>query len=327
MLVRTVGELAMDLPQPFKGQPNAVTAIVRAFQLEHGEAIASARVIEDQAYRVREKREEAAKQLAEMKAAASRGVPLETSHIAKLEREIAEANAEIQGLQPRAEILSATISTNQALLRHLESYAKAHFKGTEAQLGKPVAQPQLTKNETWNEAIEKRRRRIRELRAEADRVRAAPLPSSVVLQREIERINDLAEMGKPDAFDAIERGADLQWPTIAIDESVWGGHGRIKIKTPDAMALIAHLFRDQMIAAAKAAIEAAADDDAALSDVDRAKLIGEAERDALAVEREECALIRAAKAAGQPVLFRPDTDPRAVLGLADDMPAPAAQRR
>ncbi|WP_375764116.1 hypothetical protein ACE10X_07020 [Bradyrhizobium sp. Pha-3] len=323
--IRTMGELGSELPQAFKGQPSAVTAIVRAFQLEHGEAVAASRVIEDQVHRVCERREEAAKRVAELRVAVSRGIELEQLHIAKLDRQIAEANAEIESLRPRAELLSATISQTGVLLRNLENYAKAAFKGIVASLlGKPVEQPRLAKNETWIEAIEGRRRRIRELRANADKFRAAPLRSDIVLQREIERINDLAKLGAPDAFDAIERGADVKWPMFKYLE-FFPVVGRIKFETGDALPLIAHLFRDQMIAAAKAAIEAVADDDAALSDADRARLVGEAERDALAVEREECALVRGAKAAGALVLFRPDADPRAVLGLADDMP-PAAQR-
>ncbi len=70
-----------------------------------------------------------------------------------------------------------------------------------------------------------------------------------------------------------------------------------------------------MIAAAQAAIVAAADDAAALSIDERTRLIGEAERDALAVAREEVALIKAANAAGKTILFRPDTDPLALLEL------------
>jgi hypothetical protein len=323
-MIRTLGELGSELPQAFKGQPNAVTAIVRAFQLEHGEALASARVVEDQSFRANAKRQEAAKRLAELRAAVARGVPLENSATAKIEHDVDEANAEIEGLRPRTEFLSAVIMTTSALLRRLESYAKAYLQsGAQSRLADPIAQPELAKNETWIVAIEKRRRRIRELHADADRYRAAPQLSSVALQREIERIDALAALGAPDASNAIERGSDVEWPMLNYKKFVAGGW--IEFSALD-LSLITHLLRDKMVAAAKAAIEAAADDDAALSDADRAKLIGEAERDALAVEREECALVRAAKSVGQPVLFRPDADPRAVLGLADDMPAPALQR-
>jgi hypothetical protein len=42
------------------------------------------------------------------------------------------------------------------------------------------------------------------------------------------------------------------------------------------------------------------------------------------VEREEEALIRMAIAAGGGMMRRPDCDPRAVLGLANDLPGYAA---
>jgi hypothetical protein len=211
------------------------------------------------------------------------------------------------------------VSNIGLLVKHLEKYAKS-TKG-EVRLGKPVAAPKLPKGESLDDAIETRRRRLRELAANVDRYRAAPLHSSVVLQAEIRRIDAHAKRGAPDADPAIETGAALTWPVVRFRE-VFPIVGKLEFERPDTMAILCHLFRPQMIEAAKAAIAAAADDAAALSDADRARLIGEAQRDALAVEREECALVKAAIAAGQPASFRPDTDPRAMLDLADDMPAP-----
>ena len=72
----------------------------------------------------------------------------------------------------------------------------------------------------------------------------------------------------------------------------------------------------------KQQIDAVADDANSLTEQERAEQIGEIDRDRLAVQREEEHWIGAAVDAGMTMLRRPDADPRAVLGLADDMPAP-----
>ena len=66
----------------------------------------------------------------------------------------------------------------------------------------------------------------------------------------------------------------------------------------DGLALVTWLFKTQLIEALENEIDAIADDTAALSEGDRAKLLGEVERDMLAVEREEEFFIRAANDEG-----------------------------
>ena len=325
LAVRQMGVQATDLPRSFRGLPATVTATIRALQLEEAEAAASARVVGDQLFHLRQAREDTAKRLADLKRSVAQGVltPADKgAEIARLESDIAETVNAIEKLELRFAVLSANAANAQALLRSQEKYARASLSGGKVvHLAPPAETPELKKHETYADAIEKRRRRGRELRADVDKYRAAPVPSSVVIQGAIDEIEALASRGAPDAFNAIERGGSLEWPTFHYKN--FTSAGRIEFQVADTLPIIAHLLKPQMIAAAKAAIEAAADDEAALSADDRARLIAEAERDALAVEREEVALIRAAKAAGQPAFIRPDTDPRAVLGLADDMPAPA----
>ena len=69
-------------------------------------------------------------------------------------------------------------------------------------------------------------------------------------------------------------------------------------------------------------IDAIADDANALTEQARTEQIGEIDRDRLAVQREEEHWVGKAIDGGMTMLRRPDADPRAVLGLADDMPAP-----
>ncbi|MHC6150544.1 hypothetical protein ACVSQB_01985 [Bradyrhizobium elkanii] len=289
---------------------------------EHAEARATGRVLSGQIAAYSEKRMGLAKERHDLMTRPLERLTETDPKIITLDRDIAACIEAAARLQPRAEQYFATVASIDVLVRKLEDYFN-QVKLVEVPMAKSVAPPKLSKNETLMDAIEARRRRVRELAANNEAYRAAPQPSSVVLQAEIDRINAAAELGAPNAIDAIESGASLEWPTLDIDEAVWGGHGRIKVKTPDVMSILSYLFREQMIAAATKAIADAADDAAALSDADRARLIGEVDRDALAVQREEVALIKEAKAVGVPVSYRPDTDPRALLGLADELPAPS----
>jgi len=79
-----------------------------------------------------------------------------------------------------------------------------------------VVAPQLQIGETEADAIERCRRRVRELRANHDRCLAAPFHSSVIKKIERERIAALAERGAPDVFSAIESGEAVRWPTVDI---------------------------------------------------------------------------------------------------------------
>jgi hypothetical protein len=90
----------------------------------------------------------------------------------------------------------------------------------------------------------------------------------------------------------------------------------------DSVAMLAWLHRDAMIASIKREIAAAADDDSALSDADRETALAQIKRDKLATEREDVALVNLANSQGGRVLFRGDTDPRALLGLDENAPAP-----
>jgi hypothetical protein len=178
--------------------------------------------------------------------------------------------------------------------------------------------PQLRKNETAAEAVEARRRRLRELQADFSRTEVAPKLSADMKSQEIARIEALAKQGTPSAFATIERGEAIIWPTTTaelIDHS--GG-----VSVPDFLAIIAHLHRDAMIAAVSREIDLMADDANALSDADRAKALIQIKRDMLAVEREEVSFVHAANSQGANLLYRPETDSRALLGLGDDMPAP-----
>ena len=170
------------------------------------------------------------------------------------------------------------------------------------------------------------------LKANLHSVRSAPRPAAhakAMLRAEIER---LAEMGKPDVFGMIEHGEPINWPKLHLRVDVEGnvlteglptvrGYGSLELA--EAVGLVAWLNRDALIAKLDALLDEAADDQNALSDADRAKQIKILSGQLLDTERAECDLIAIAK--GE-VEYRSDTDPRALLGLANDMPAPRGDR-
>lgn len=178
---------------------------------------------------------------------------------------------------------------------------------------------ELRKGEDVFSALERCRRRLREIEAEMEKVKAAPNPSSVSKLRMRTEIDALAEAGRPSVFHLVESGSPIRWATRDVD-----------INSPDplfasaavsdANALMAWLFRDQLKAALDTEIDEFSDDAAALTDVARRERLATFTRDRLVTEREEEFWVEAAISKGSSIIRRPDADPRAVLGLADELP-------
>src|SRR5690606_33520277 len=93
--------------------------------------------------------------------------------------------------------------------------------------------------------------------------------------------------------------------------------GFANLKAVDTAPLIAWLFKDALIASVNEEIDTFANDDVALTDEQRKAKGAELIRTILSLERDDVDLTEAAAGA---VAFRPDTDPRAFLALADEMP-------
>jgi hypothetical protein len=185
--------------------------------------------------------------------------------------------------------------------------------------------PKLRARDTLPELIENSRRRVRELRADLRAIAAAPIHSDVAKARARADIEELAKKGRPDCFGLIEEGSPIKWPemSLPIDQRTYFTGLQTGLpEQPDGMALLAWLYRDDLIAALDREIDSIAVDANALSDEVRASRRQEIIADILATERDEEALIELAAADGLEILRRADADPRAVLGLANEMPAP-----
>ena len=180
-----------------------------------------------------------------------------------------------------------------------------------------VEPPKLNKGETDIDAIERYRRRGRELKADLHRIRSAPFPSSYSKQRLREMVEQLAARGTPDVTNLIEHDRNIIWPTLRVQSEVHGAQRSLAFhEAIDVVGLLALLVPSALIAVLDAQIDAEKDDPAALSHEAREKAEAEVQGDLLAVERDECALVWSAQQSLLPCEHRADINPVALLGLS-----------
>jgi hypothetical protein len=183
----------------------------------------------------------------------------------------------------------------------------------------------LRRGENEAAAVERCRVRLEEIRAELARVSAAQIPAEEAKRIIRERVSALAEKGRPSVTDLLRNRGAIAWPTEVIRSRIFGAepHGSFaQVSLVDTAGLLAWLDPEAMIAALERLIDEA-DNGSALSDVQRAERTTQLTAERLDVEREEVFWVTAVHDRGGDVLHRADTDPRALLGLASDLPAPA----
>jgi hypothetical protein len=179
--------------------------------------------------------------------------------------------------------------------------------------------------------LEACRQRILELQADVAATDAAPIPSSLAKQIARAQIDQLADRGRPNVFSLIEMRQGISWPLIPAYgpnamSAIAHGHGigaaAPAAGAPDTLAIYAWHNRAAVIESIEQLIDESADDEHALSDAERTERRIAALAALLKAEREEDHLIRIGKSKGLELQRRPDADPRAVLGLSDDLPSP-----
>jgi hypothetical protein len=177
------------------------------------------------------------------------------------------------------------------------------------------------------DAVEGRRKRLRELAADRHTVESAPMPSAWCKTRAKEQIDQLAQRG-PDVLGLVEIGEPIRWPTRTLTipvrtfSAAGDGGGVVHVEVVDTAGLIAWLDPEQLYERVAAEIDAMSDDKAALTDAARAARLAQIAGDKLATEREEDFLIERAEQEGMMIARRTDADARAVLHLSGDLPAP-----
>jgi hypothetical protein len=171
---------------------------------------------------------------------------------------------------------------------------------------KPVALPANMQPYQALDLVEQKRRRVRELRSDLAKVEAAPWPSATAREHIRKYVGALVEKGRPDCSAVVDqRGGNITWPIV------FPHHDPERI-----LGLVAWTVgAERLIGALEVLIDAAADDDVALSDVDRATQIETLRSDLLVAQRDEAALVDYAMAQGIPAHHRSDIDPLAVLAV------------
>lgn len=133
--------------------------------------------------------------------------------------------------------------------------------------------PKLNKGEGLMDAIERHRRRGRELKADLNRIQSAPFPSSYAKAQMRAQIEALAMQGAPNLSDLIENDRQIVWPTQRVQSNV------VNTATPAlafaefdaAIPFVVWLHRDAIIKRMDAEIDTEADDVAALTHAEREK--------------------------------------------------------
>jgi hypothetical protein len=271
--------------------------------------------------------------ITERQAAASRMRQLEAQMVApdhesmvQAQHNLEAASARIRDLDERTKRLQ---SQSGRLLANTEQWLRRIPRGValDEHAGQLAGSPK--KGQTLPEAIEAARTQVQELRVELHRVHNAPQHSSVSKAQAERQVDELARRGAPDVLRLVEFGGPLAWPMASNRADIYGHvamenapriAGFAQGQQFDSQAFMAWLFRDQIIEKLHGTIDELASDGDALTDEERAARIANLHAATLAAERLEEALSEAAEAQGTVVQRRPEIDPRAFLGLADDLP-------
>ncbi|WP_156438133.1 hypothetical protein [Bradyrhizobium valentinum] len=241
---------------------------------------------------------------------------------------IANAEEELARLNVRIAAHQAIAGPRRELLGRIEGWLRSTAAGHDIVDIELVDPPKLLKAETPATAVDRLRRRLRELDADAHRINSAPFPSSFAKSVAENYINQLADAATPHVSSLVEHGGPLVidgkmveppivFPTKMTRSAVDTAAGRVvsTVETPDTIGLMAWLFRDQMLARIGEAIDAEAEDKIALSHEERAQRLAVIKSDREHVEQEEAHWLWQAFAAGVVVEPRADMAPDAFLGV------------
>jgi hypothetical protein len=178
-----------------------------------------------------------------------------------------------------------------------------------------VEVPKPNKGEGIVDAIDRLRRRGRELRADLHRIRSAPYPSSHAKAQMRAQIEALAMQGAPDVADLIEHDRKLVFKTQRLQSSVYNTNSPALAfaELEAAIPLLIWLHKDAMIAALDREIDTEADDPAALTHEARQQQEAVVMSDLLSIEYDEAALVWRAMDERLPVEHRADCAAQCIL--------------
>ena len=228
---------------------------------------------------------------------------------------LAKVTAEAQRLSELDAVRSAAWQAASHTLSAVQDWLRDGRPGGTALEDFAGPPPTLTKGESVVDAIERIRRRGRELKADLHRIRSAPYPSRHAKAQMRAQIEALAMQGAASVSRLVEHDGDIEFPTqqlrVTVHNAQPGAIGFVDV--PDPVATLAWLHKDALIAALDREIAAEADDDAALTHEARQRQEADVLGDLLTCERDESWLVWTALAQSLPVFHRNDCSPLAIL--------------
>jgi hypothetical protein len=234
------------------------------------------------------------------------------------QKHLDKMTAEYKRLTARNDARAAAFTTAKQTATAVETWLRdSRPSGTVLQ-DHEVEPPTLVKGESSIlDAIENRRRRVRELRADLKRISDSPFSSAHAKAQMRAQIEALAQRGAPNVADLIEHDRQIEFATTRVQSDVIGAEARgiAFHQATDALAVVAWMFKDALVKRLDAEIDAEADDKAAMSHEARQKAEAEVMGDLLDIERQEAAFVWQAMAQGLPVFHRKDCSPFAILQL------------
>ncbi len=238
----------------------------------------------------------------------------EDSRVLDQQTLVAKLSDELQRLRTLDAERSARWTVASQLVAATEAWIRSGRPTATASEDHDGDMPKLIKNEIITDAIERLRRRGRELRSDLSRIRSSPFPSAHVRAKIRREVEALAQIGAPIISDAVEHDRGIVSPMRSLRADVMSKTPTFAAtETVDALGLIAFLSSGPLIAALDKLVSEECDDAAALSHVEREKREAETLRDLLAVERDEAALTCAALDQPLPCEHRADINPAALL--------------
>jgi hypothetical protein len=245
-------------------------------------------------------------------------LPGDVSQAVELKNKIDRAFREMQRLGVAEEQRAAIWNTRGRLVRNVEMFISDGIPSGCSLQALPEPAVKLAKGAHIIDEIESKRRRGRELASDLHTCRSAPITANAARAKVRAFIEKLSERGCP-SLDAVMFGAgDVGLPEMNMQAKPVMNDTAMLIawQEVDAAAYITWLLGEDVVAKKFDALIAAEFTEPGISDEDRASREAVILRDALAVAREECALVELANAQGVNVEAREDIEPTAFLNLA-----------
>jgi hypothetical protein len=180
-------------------------------------------------------------------------------------------------------------------------------------------EPKLPSVDKLDSFIAEKRQELTRLRAQRSGTVSAPLPAEMVKRSLAAKVSALASAGELGvAIPSETRKAGLVWPMKSIGAEPPRSNPAAIPHAIDVEAVLCNLFGDIILERAMAAVDDAyVGTEVMLDPHDKKRALAKLDAAILETERAECAaILKLIEAGDRSVSFRPDTNPKAVLGLA-----------